>query len=100
MIDYKDYFIIQGYIKTGDMESLKAYLEKEKKKFYLKEAREALFEYVARDTRSLYVNFDDKIVISDGYTGFYILNSDEVLNAQIRKKCRGKKRIFKTSNLG
>lgn len=65
MIDYKDYSIIQGYIKTGDMKSLKAYLEKEKKKFYLKEAREALFEYVARDTRSLYVNFDDKIVISD-----------------------------------
>lgn len=89
MIDYKDYFIIQGYIKKGDMESLKAYLEKEKKKYYLKEAKEALLEYVRGYRESLYEYVDDKLVISDGYTGFYILNSDELLSAQIRKDCGG-----------
>ena len=89
MIDYKTYETIQKYLEKGDMESLKNYLELEKKKYYLCEARAALLEYVKGNRKSLYDYVDDKLVISDGHTGFYILNSDELLNAQIRKGCGG-----------
>lgn len=89
MIDYKDYNKIQEYINKGNMESLKKYLEREKNKYYLREAREALYEYVKNSRLSFHDYIDGKLIVSDGFTGFYVLNKDEVLTQYIKSKCSG-----------
>jgi hypothetical protein len=89
MIDYKDYNKIQEFLNKGDLDSIKKYIEKEKNKYYLKEAREALYEYVKNSYLSFYDYIDGRLIISDGFTGFYVLNNDEVLTQHIKSKCSG-----------
>ena len=89
MIDYETYNKINELILKRDFQKLQEFVDKEKNKYYLEVARESLLEYVKSSSSSLYAYIDDKLVISDGYTGFYILNSDELLNKDIRKNSGG-----------
>ena len=105
MIDYETYNKINELILKRDFQKLQEFVDKEKNKYYLEVARESLLEYVKSSSSSLYAYIDDKLVISDGYTGFYILNSDELLNKDIRKYSLGpgtfaeKKLIVRVKNI-
>lgn len=91
MIDYVDYTIITSYMRQNDMDSLKRYLEEEKHKYYLKEARESLEKYL-RGYRNSFIEYvsENRVLISDGCTGGLILNNGEIISNEIKKEFLGR----------
>ncbi len=80
MIDYESYNKIIQYLDKGDLNKLRLYVEKEKEKTYLKNARTALPSYLVSNLGIGYLD-DGKIFLSDGYS-LYVLNSDEILTSK------------------
>ena len=82
MIDYSAYEKIVSYLDGNNIDELRKYLEKEKTKFYLQEARKKLTTYLKYSQNSFttfcgYMD-DGKIVLFNAISA-YILNSDEIL---------------------
>ena len=83
MIDYESYNKIIGYLEKSDLEKLRTYVEKEKEKYYLKNAKTALESYIRGIGFYDYID-EDRIIITD-ISSLYILNSDELLTQNQRK---------------
>lgn len=83
MIDYESYNKIIGYLDKSDLEKLREYIEKEKKRYYLKNARTALNSYI-RNTE-FYDYLDENRILLTNTMSLYILNSDEILTQEQRK---------------
>ena len=83
MIDYESYNKIIEYLDKSDLEKLRAYVEKEKGRYYLKNAKSALESYL-RNTE-FYDYIDANRILLTNTQSMYILNSDEILTQEQRK---------------
>ena len=93
MIDYKAYDKIIKLINEGKEKELREYLEKEKEKYYVSTARETLKHYLRHEStlsKIVYLDYleDQRLFFTDS-SSLYILNSDEILNASMKKKREG-----------
>ena len=85
MIDYEAFNKITEYLNSNDLDELRKYLEIEKNKYYLQNARQKLKNYL-RLSKMNYHPFcgyldNNKIVLFNAISA-YILNSDEILTKQ------------------
>lgn len=85
MVDYEAFNNIMSYLDSNNIEELRKYLEIEKNKYYLHNARQRLKNYL-RLSKANYHPFcgymdDNKIVLFNAISA-YILNSDEILTPQ------------------
>ena len=80
MIDYESYNKIIQYLDKDDLNRLRLYVEKEKERYYLKNARTALSSYLVSNLGFGYLD-EGKILLSDGKS-LYVLNSDEILTSK------------------
>lgn len=83
MIDYESYNKLVKYLEDGDLNKIRAYIEKEKERYYLKNARAALVSYL-RNTE-FYDYIDENRILLTDVASLYILNSDEILTEEQRK---------------
>ena len=77
-MNYKECNKLLDLLNKGDLEKLRSYIEKEKTRYYLTNAREALRNYLRPSDYSFYKNYNGGLVLTNGISG-YILNSDEIL---------------------
>ncbi len=77
MIDYESYNKIIEYLGKNDLNKLRQYVDREKAKYYLKNARNALSSYLVNNLGLGYID-ENKIILTNGLS-LYILNSDEIL---------------------
>ncbi len=83
MIDYESYNKLINYLEKGDLEILRAYIESEKKRYYLKNAEAALFSYLRKSNYTDYI--DENRILLTNKVSLYVLNSDELLPEFSRK---------------
>ena len=84
-MNYKECNKLLELINSGDLDKLKTYVEKEKTKYYLTNAREALKKYLRNSNICFYSNYENGIVLTNGFSG-YFLNSDEILTDTYKNK--------------
>ena len=84
MISYKEARIIKDYLKHGDNEGLKKYVDGEAQKNYLEKARRAIKSLSKScDYGGTYFHtYDGRLAIMDTYR-MYLLKSEEVLTPSI-----------------
>ena len=91
MIDYKTYDKLNELLAEGDLQKIQQYIDKEKNKYYLYYARKALTDYLYRKQGSYsmelsyYEYVNDKLLITDRYTGGFLLDNDEILSSDRKK---------------
>ncbi len=77
-MNYKECNTLLDLLNKGNLEKLKEYIEKEKNRYYLTNARDALKKYLRPSDYCFYKNYDGGLILTNGISG-YILNSDEIL---------------------
>ena len=90
MIDYESYNTIINYLNKKRYKDLRGYIKLEIEKYYLKNARGALSEYLKESGLKLkYCDYldDNKIILTDS-DSVYILNSDEILTDYYKKNLK------------
>ena len=91
MNNYKTYNKMLELLNTHEYEELKNYIEIQKNKFYLENARKTLKSYLTKGKiydsfpKSIFGYLDDKRIILANEISVYILNTDELLT-ETRKK--------------
>lgn len=89
MIDYKSCDKLIDLLDKGDLKKLRRYINDERKKYYISNARKALHPYLKRHFAAYYdTDFTMcKLLLTD-YCSAYFLESDEILTEYEKKKRR------------
>lgn len=92
MINYEEYKKMIDYLNKEELEKLKEYIERERTKFYLKEARSNLKKYLKgskyfKGNRFISELEDGRLLFSDERS-LYVLNNRELLTPTIREECK------------
>lgn len=95
MNNYKVYNKMLDLLNTHEYEVLKAYIETQKNKFYLENARKSLKSYLISGKifettpKSFFAYLDDQRIVLTNGISIYILNTDELLTETRKKQLEG-----------